>query len=329
MEEPGSNDILISVIIPVKNGDYWLEGVLEALMKQRLFHRCEVILIDSGSTDGTLEIAGRFPVRLIQIAPEEFNHGSTRNLGVNLARGEYVVMTVQDAEAADEDWLQKLLDGFDAADVAGVCGQQTVPHDPDKNPAVWFRPVSEPVVRKYRFEDAADFNRLPPPEKRMICGWDNVNAMYRRDILLKVPFREVSFAEDALWARDALLSAYAIVYNPAARVFHYHFETPDFAFRRYFTISYHFHRIFGLRPEPANMGLIPLLRTIKLLLKAKGIPVKDKFRWLIYNYQWFKAMNRSAKIFNKALGAGAKELDRVHAEICGAPPQALKPSRVK
>src|ERR1700722_2461941 len=144
MAGPTSNDILISVIIPVKNGDYWLEGVLEGLVTQTLFDRCELIVIDSGSTDKTLEMVRRFPVRLVQIPPEQFNHGSTRNLGVNLAKGEYVVMTVQDAKAADEGWLQKLLDGFDAPDVAGVCGQQIVPHDPDKNPVEWFRPVAPP-----------------------------------------------------------------------------------------------------------------------------------------------------------------------------------------
>jgi rhamnosyltransferase len=235
-------------------------------------------------------------------------------------------MTVQDAKAADKGWLQKLLDGFDAPDVAGVCGQQIVPHDPDKNPALWFRPVSPPSVCKYRFEDPADFDRLSPEEKRRVCGWDNVTAMYRREVLKKVPFRAVTFAEDAMWARDALLSGYAIVYNTAARVLHYHFETPDFAFRRCFTVFYHFHRVFGLRPSPVEMGLIPMLRTVKLLLKAKGVRLTDRYKWLLYNYRWSKAINRSVKIFNKALGAGAKELDMVHADICGVPPQAVKPT---
>jgi len=328
MAEPISNDILISVVIPVKNGDYWLEGVLEGLVKQTLFNRSELIVIDSGSTDRTLEILSRFPVRLVQIAPEEFNHGSTRNLGVQLARGEYVVMTVQDAKAADEGWLQKLLDGFDAPDVAGVCGQQIVPHDPDKNPVLWFRPVSPPAVRKYQFDNPIDFNRLSPEEKRRVCVWDNVTAMYRRQILIRVPFRAVSFAEDAMWAKDALLSGYAIVYNTAARVLHYHFETPDFAIRRCFTVFYHFHQVFGLRPTPADTGLIPLLRTVRLLLKAKEVKWKDRYKWLLYNYKWSKPINRSVKIFNKALGEGAEGLDKAHADICGIPPQAVKPSGV-
>lgn len=328
MVEPGSNDILISVIIPVKNGDYWLEDVLQALVRQTLFDRCEVIAIDSGSTDRTLEILSRYPVRLVRIAPEEFNHGATRNLGVSLAAGKYVVMTVQDAIAADERWLEKLLDGFDSPEVAGVYGQQIVPHDPDKNPVVWFRPVSPPTLRKFRLADPADFDRLSPLEKKRACGWDNVTAMYRREILLKVPFRTVVFAEDARWAKDALLSGYAIVYNSAARVLHYHFETPDAAFRRHFTMAYHSYQVFGLRAAPMDIGLIPMLRTVKLLLKAKGVPLKDKYKWLLYNYKWFKAMNRSATLFNQALGAGTKELDRVHAEICGTPPQALKPSSV-
>lgn len=325
MAGPISNSVLISVIIPVKNGDYWLEGVLRGLMQQTLFDRCEVIVIDSGSTDRTLEIVSRFPVRLVTIAPDAFNHGATRNLGVQLARGEYVVMTVQDATPVDDRWLQNLLDGFDSPEVAGVCGQQIVPHDPDKNPLLWFRPVSPPSVTKYRFSDPADFQRLSPEERRGICGWDNVTAMYKREALLRVPFRAVTFAEDAMWAEDAILAGYAIVYNTAARVAHYHFETPEFAFRRQFTVSYYFHRNFGLRPTLIKMGPISLLRTIRLLLQAEGVPLKERYQWLLYNYRWFKALNRSVRIFNKALRAGEEELDRVHAEICGKPPQAVKP----
>ncbi len=54
---------LISIIIPVKNGAFWLNELLPALQKQTLFHRTEMILIDSGSTDDTVSIIRQHPAK--------------------------------------------------------------------------------------------------------------------------------------------------------------------------------------------------------------------------------------------------------------------------
>src|SRR5882724_2232339 len=171
--------ILISIIIPVKNGSYWLDKLFQKLMKQTLFHRSEIIVIDSGSTDKSLEIIPKYPVRLIQIPTHEFNHGETRNLGARLAKGKYIVFTVQDAMPEQDTWLENLLEGFDDENVAGVCGQQIVPHEPDKNPITWFRPIDGPSKTKYVFKTKEEFENLTPEEKKTYCGWDDVNAVYR------------------------------------------------------------------------------------------------------------------------------------------------------
>ena len=320
---------LISVVIPVKNGDAWLDKTLPAIFNQTLADRTEVIVIDSGSTDGTNEILSRYPVRVIRIDPSTFDHGATRNLGVREAKGQYVVMTVQDATPDSPHWLQHLLDGFDDATVAGVCGQQIVDHDPENNPVDWFRPISPPGVVKYRFEDPNALRQLSGDEQKSLCRWDNVNAIYRRDILLQLPFRTTAFAEDALWARDALLAGYAIVYNTAARVRHYHHETPDYAFRRSFTVYYHFYQYFGVRPSRVDNGPLPLLRNSKLLLKEKKIQWGDKWKWLRFNYRYRKVLNASVAAFTAALAKGQAELDSQHAAICKTPPQALKPGAHK
>lgn len=320
---------LISVIIPVKNGDAWLDTTLPAIFNQTLADRTEVIVIDSGSTDRTNEILAKYPLRVIRIDPATFNHGATRNLGAQQARGQYIAMTVQDATPESPHWLQHLLDGFDDETVAGVCGQQIVDHDPEKNPVDWFRPVSPPDKVKYRFDDPNQFKKLAPDEQRGICRWDNVNAMYRRDILLRLPFRATAFAEDALWARDALLSGHAVVYNTAARVRHYHQETPDYAFRRSFTVYYHLYQYFGVRPARVDNGLVPLLRNGVLLLKDKKVPWRDKWEWLWFNYRYRKALRRSIAAFTGALSKGQAALDEEHARICKTSPQAPKPGMEK
>jgi rhamnosyltransferase len=140
---------LISVVIPVKNGDSWLRETIPAILDQELDGAIEIIAIDSGSTDDTLSVLSKYPVTVVSIEPEEFNHGLTRNIGANLAKGKYLVMTVQDAKPSSRFWLQQLMDGFLDDTVAGVCGQQIVPHHFDKNPVEWYRPVSTRVKTKY------------------------------------------------------------------------------------------------------------------------------------------------------------------------------------
>jgi rhamnosyltransferase len=316
---------LISIIIPVKNGESWLQKTMTAIFSQQLIQQTEVIAIDSGSTDQSIQILQRFPVQIIHIDPREFNHGQTRNVGVQAAKGKFVVMTVQDAEPADENWLAQLLDGFDDENVAGVCGTQIVPHDQDKNPVKWWKPQSLPVKRKFFFENYNQFAALTPEKKREICSWDDVNAMYRREVLLKVPFQTVSFAEDVLWARDAILAGHSIVYNPHAKVKHYHYETADSVFRRSFTISYHFYIFFGVLPSTDQNQLITLLRIIKILVFENKIQLLDKWKWLVYNYRLNKAMNYSHRVFLSAQQKGLDELNRKHHKICGNIPQALRP----
>ena len=316
---------LISIVVPVKNGEPWLEKTMNSIFAQTLIHQAEVIAIDSGSTDQSISILQRFPVKIITIAPNEFNHGQTRNMGVKAAKGKFVVMTVQDAEPTDENWLAQLLDGFDDEKVAGVCGSQIVPHELDKNPIEWHRPQSLPVKRKFYFKNRDQFEALAPENKREICRWDDVNAMYRREVLLNVPFQKVSFAEDALWAKDAILAGYSIVYNPAAQVKHYHYETVASIFRRTFTVSYHFYIYFGLLPSVYHHQLSYLLRMIKLLVLERKINWPDKWRWLKYNYELDKSINHAYHIFLETHQQGLNQLDRKHSEICGIISQALKP----
>lgn len=320
------SSILISIIIPVKNGDYWLEDTLGAIKEQTLFYCTEIIAVDSGSTDLSLEILKRHKVHLIQIDPATFNHGLTRNLGVKAARGEYVVMTVQDAKPADRFWLQHLLEGFEKdANVAGVCGQQIVPHELDKNPLEWFRPQSPPGFTKFYFPKPDDFENLAPLEKRRVCGWDNVTAMYKRSVLLEIPFRETSFAEDALWAKDALQKGYSIVYNTIARVYHYHLNEPEYVLRRSYTVYYHFFMYFGYKPRRVENGFIKLLRNAKVLAFEKKLSVADKVKWLVYNWRLRRSTNQSVVLFLQHCRSGKEMLLQKHNEICKTVPAALKP----
>src|SRR5688572_13946551 len=144
----------IAVVIPVRNEAATIAACIDGILAQTIAVR-EIIVLDSMSTDGTREILHRYPaVRVIDVDPTGFNHGTTRNMGVQQAEGaDYVLFTVGDARAADSRWIERLLAGFETENVVGVCGHQVVPADPHTNPVDWSRPDSAPSVVKYRFAD--------------------------------------------------------------------------------------------------------------------------------------------------------------------------------
>ncbi len=287
---------LISIVIPTKNAQPWISQLLRTIENQTIIDKTEIIIIDSGSTDNTLEIAKNHDVRLIRIDANSFNHGLTRNLGVNNARGKFVVMTVQDALPANVFWLEELLKGFSDDTIVGVCGQQIVPHDKLMNPVRWFRPYSPPTITAYSFENPADFERLEPIKKRAICGWDNVTAMYLKSFLQNTPFRNVPFAEDMHWAYDALRTGKRIVYNNSARVFHYHYEDYEFAFKRHFIELYYSYNLFAYIPEYKST-FMHMLSVFKILLKEKSLNLYEKGTWIKYNYVLKKAEQKSRAQF--------------------------------
>jgi len=315
----------VSVVIPVRNEAAKIKACIEGILSQTVPVK-EIIVVDSGSTDGTLEILRRYrKVKLVEIPGSQFNHGETRNVGVREATGEFVVLTVGDATAYDNKWIESLLEGFDSPEVAGVCGQQICPHDPDKNPLNWYRPHGPRTKTKYHFPNGA-FEKLTPYERMRACGWDDVTAMYRRSVLQEIPFQYTSFAEDAIWAKEALMAGYAIVYNSSARVYHYHNEDGDFAFKRMLTTFYMRYRHFGyVYPKgEGKRDLRALLSRYKQIFTAKGISLKEKVGWLKYNNTYDEAVAKAHNTFLEALAKGEQELDKVHEKFCGKPPIPIK-----
>ena len=316
---------LISVVIPTKNAGSAISACLAGLLSQTLADGLEILVIDSGSTDDTLERAAKYAIRIHQIPPGEFNHGDTRNLGTRLAQGEFVVMTVQDARPVDDRWLERMVKHFDDPKVAGVCGQQVVPHELDKNPLQWFRPYSQPVPKKILFSNPTEFEKLSLAEKVDLCGWDDVTAMYRRSVLMEIPFRRIDFSEDAIWAKDALSRGHALVYDYSARVYHYHSEAFRFRFRRTYTIKYHLHRYFDYVATP-NWLLPQVARQFYWSAQRKYCPEKRP-SWCIYNMRLIMAEWLAGWCFWFVCKCGGNRLvEKSHDWLCALPPQPVKAS---
>ena len=100
----------VSVLIPTKNGERYLDELLTVVKSQKgSASIIEIIAVDSGSRDRTVEILRRYGVLIVQIPPHEFGHGKTRNLAAAHAQGDYLVFLTQDATPANEQWLANLL----------------------------------------------------------------------------------------------------------------------------------------------------------------------------------------------------------------------------
>ncbi len=220
---------MISVVIPVKDGGLDLVLCLEAILRQQVDEDVEVVVVDSGSSDGSAERARKLGARVHEILPEEFTHGGARNLGADLARGDIVVFTSQDAYAVDEHWLAALVAPLrESAAVAGVYGRQ-LPHE-EAIP-------SERYFLDFLYGPEARRQHLTDPDRLSFEAtlFSNVNSAVPRTVLERYPLAaDVIMSEDQEWSRRVLLAGLEIVYEPRAAVRHSHAYTVAGAFRRFF-----------------------------------------------------------------------------------------------
>lgn len=316
----------VSVVIPVRNEAAKIGGCVEAILGQTV-PVSEIIVVDSGSTDGTLDVLAHFPsVRVIPIDPASFNHGEARNIGVRAAVTDWVALTVGDAEASNDTWLEKLFEGIVDEAVVAVCGSQVVPHTPLANPVSWFRPQSQPTLKRVQFSAEQDFDALTPLQRKDVCGWDDVNALYRRDILLQFPFEAVNYAEDAIWAKTVLRKGYALVYNPAARVYHYHAETPEFTHQRtLITLCFRYQHFGFIHERPRFVK--PMARIAFHLCREGKLRWSERAAWFRYNWQNQAAMISAFEEFERALQSGDTAMREVCAKHSSTPPVPLKVGR--
>ena len=313
----------VTIAIPTLNGSAWLDSSMPDFLNQEYEGSFDVLLIDSGSTDGTAHLAEVHDrVTLHEIAPEAFGHGTTRNLAVGLSSSELILLTVQDARPRDLHWLTDLVRALETHQLDAVCGGQAAPHHRDVNPVEWYRPVSE--SREVTIVEGPEFIEWTPQMQMERNGWDNVNALYRRSALLDLPFDDVRFGEDMMWAKSWLEQGGKIGYAHHCKVWHYHHHNPEYTRKRELNALYWQWKIFRSPPRPcAKPSALDLIRTLKILLINSGIlnPFTIAY-WLRYNWVKKTTQARSGLEFTRALSEGESELDALYASLGTHAPMA-------
>ena len=313
--------IKVGVIIPVKNGSQTLHKCLDSIMGQSIAPYIELIILDSCSTDDSVSIARQYNAKVINVPKGTFNHGTTRNQGVNYSTGDLLYFTVQDAYLSEKNQLEKMVSHFNDTCVMAITGMQAVPHDKDKNPALWFKRFSNPVV-VFKQVSTADYQLFSDQEKyNLTKEWDDVNAMYRREALAKIPFEKTDFAEDKLWARSALSNGMKIGFDPSLVVYHYHHSTFIYTFNLEFTVNYHLYKHFNIFPN-WPIFFRTYLSNVYQLWKNQFLSIREKFYWSLHNFARLSGYAVSTILFI-VIGRfmGNKTLDKSFSLFCNNVPQ--------
>lgn len=219
----------VTVAYVTKNGAEWLDESLRMVRAQEgPFELVEILAVDSGSTDGTLELLARHDVHTIRIPPEEFGHGRTRNLAAREATGDVVVFLTQDASPANSGWLAPLVRALeDDPLLAGVWSR----HEPRPgcHPMEWRNLVEFPLFRDTPTGLRVSSARGNPDyaaHPEIYYWFSNNSSAFRRDVLLRWPFPDVEFAEDQAWARLVLEAGFRTALVGDSLILHSHAYSP-------------------------------------------------------------------------------------------------------
>ncbi|KLR58474.1 glycosyl transferase family 2 [Diaphorobacter sp. J5-51] len=274
-----------SVLIPVKNGGALLGEVLDAVLAQSTPWPFEVVVVDSGSRDGSVECARQRGVRVELIPAAEFGHGRTRNYLASLSRGDFLVFITQDARPADAHWLRHLVEGCDSApDVAGAFGPHRAHpgarHVTERELAEHFAGFGS-VLSRVQLEDRERFDR-EVGYRQWLHFFSNNNSCLRRSVWEKLPFPDVMFAEDQTWMLSAIKAGYAKAFVPEAAVYHSHDFGVWETLQRNFDEASSFQRDFGYDMQ----------RSLARTLASAVLLARRDARWLrqagVRGWSWLK-----------------------------------------
>ncbi len=249
-----------SIVIRTYNEEKHIGRLLERIRRQTL-NDVEIIIVDSGSTDGTVSVAEAFGARIVKIASVEFTFGRSLNFGVQAATRELVVIASAHIYPIYPDWLESLLRPLEDQKVALAYGKQRAPESANFSEQQIF----------HQWYPATSI----PRQSTVFCN--NANAAIRKSLWEKNPYDEtLTGLEDLAWAKWAKEQGYDIAYVAEAEIIHVHNETPQGVFNRYCREAMAFKQIY---PE-AHFNLYDFVRlTTMNILSDLWHAARERVLW--------------------------------------------------
>lgn len=202
-------NILASIIYLTKDGGDTFKKSLNAVLSQKADFEFEVIAVDSGSSDGTLEFLENSPVRLYRVPEEEFNFGLTRDFGFRSSRGRILIALSQDAVPVGTDWLRNMVSPFEDESVGVVQGVDILPGEEDlfywdKISLFYFTRDCKKWMDRYRL------------------GLSFTSCGIRRTVWEANPLGPVEMSEDKLFQKRIVEKGFKIYFQAKALDYHAH-----------------------------------------------------------------------------------------------------------
>ena len=214
-------DKKISVIIPTRNAGKEFPLLLRKLKVQKGIRECEIIIVDSGSSDDTVFFAKREGATVIEIPPQTFNHGSTRNKGAEYATGDFLLFTVQDALPMTEQWLWEMANVLGNNDVVAVSCAEFPRSDCD----LFYRLLMWSHYRQLHLDEdrflAWDESCASDLGLRTNSSISDLAALIKHDVFRKYKYHE-GFAEDLELGKRLIKDGHRIGFLYSTRVLHSH-----------------------------------------------------------------------------------------------------------
>lgn len=224
-------DEKISIIIPTKNAGNDFKFLLKMIRNQKGFNDIEIIIVDSGSQDQTIQISKDHNAKVIEILPEDFTHSYARNLGARNAIGTYLLFMVQDVFPPSDTWLQKMMTALKTQDVSAVSCAELPREDAD----LFYRVIS---WNHYEFLDVNHMDRIfsMPTEPSHINMRKNgqlsdLACLIPSNLFNKYQYR-FSYAEDLDLGIRLIRNGLKIAFLGSTRVIHSHNRPPYYFLKR-------------------------------------------------------------------------------------------------
>jgi len=207
----------VSIIMRAKNSDWVIGQALAGLFSQK-FTDFELLVIDSGSTDNTLDIVAKYPCRLIEIEAGDYYPGNVLNMAIAEAKADIVVFQNSDSVPLGPHSLGELVAAFDNPEVMGAFARQIPRPEAD----TWVR--CDYAISFPAHENAPDWITLSLPLAAM-----------RREAWEQHPFYNDAWgSEDTEWGLWARNEGLIVKYVPTAITMHSHNYTLNQVYGRRF-----------------------------------------------------------------------------------------------